>query len=386
MFPSHDKAAGNCSTDDTSAIQSALNAINSAGGGELYFPVGTYKVTGALTVYNSTTITGASRSNNQYGSSTVDGTTIWSTATTANIFSVIGSYSSIRNLSLGYSTQASASSAIDVSGSVLSLDNIHIEYAFNGVYSHGGNFGVRMTKFDIRNCANTGIFLNNSLDFYADQFVIDAGNTSNGALGNIRIVNQCEAVNISNGDVLQGAYSMTTDGGAFSRGSCPAFIKFNGLYFDSSANGVLINNTIEADFIDCWFSNRPNHGMVLNVCDGIKITGGQAMNCGQSGIFISSSAKHVMISNFSARGNSASAGAGAYPGISVQANTTDFSIVGCMLGGGSGYSFGSQSYGVIVAAGTSDRYFVANNLASGNVSGTVFDGGTGVNKAVANNF
>ena len=41
-------AAGNGSTDDTAAIQSAINACAAAGGGQVYFPPGTYLISGPL--------------------------------------------------------------------------------------------------------------------------------------------------------------------------------------------------------------------------------------------------------------------------------------------------------------------------------------------------
>lgn len=43
-------AVGDDSTDDTAAIQSAINAAATAGGGIVYFPAGTYKLTAALSV------------------------------------------------------------------------------------------------------------------------------------------------------------------------------------------------------------------------------------------------------------------------------------------------------------------------------------------------
>jgi Pectate lyase superfamily protein len=50
-------AKGDNSTDDTAAIQAALNAANSAGGGRVYLPAGTYKLT-TVTVYNNTALIG----------------------------------------------------------------------------------------------------------------------------------------------------------------------------------------------------------------------------------------------------------------------------------------------------------------------------------------
>jgi hypothetical protein len=43
-------AVGNNTADDTAAIQAAINAVVAAGGGSVYFPTGTYKLTDALVV------------------------------------------------------------------------------------------------------------------------------------------------------------------------------------------------------------------------------------------------------------------------------------------------------------------------------------------------
>ena len=54
-------AAGDGSTDDTAAIQAAINAANSAGGGCVYYPAGTYKLTSALTIHSGITFLGDGR-------------------------------------------------------------------------------------------------------------------------------------------------------------------------------------------------------------------------------------------------------------------------------------------------------------------------------------
>ena len=52
-------AIGDDSTDDTTAIQAALDAVHSTYGGTVYFPPGVYKITAGLTVKNFTKIMGA---------------------------------------------------------------------------------------------------------------------------------------------------------------------------------------------------------------------------------------------------------------------------------------------------------------------------------------
>lgn len=51
-------AVGNGSTDDTSAIQAAINAAVSNGGGTVYLPIGVYKITSTLTIISSISIRG----------------------------------------------------------------------------------------------------------------------------------------------------------------------------------------------------------------------------------------------------------------------------------------------------------------------------------------
>jgi hypothetical protein len=51
-------AVGNGSTDDSTAIQAALNAVHTAGGGVVYLPASTYSHATTLTVYNNTVLIG----------------------------------------------------------------------------------------------------------------------------------------------------------------------------------------------------------------------------------------------------------------------------------------------------------------------------------------
>lgn len=54
-------AVGDGSADDTTPIQNAINAASTAGGGGVFFPRGTYKITAAITVPARVTLVGAGR-------------------------------------------------------------------------------------------------------------------------------------------------------------------------------------------------------------------------------------------------------------------------------------------------------------------------------------
>ena len=51
-------AVGDGVTDDTTAIRSAFNAVNTAGGGTVFFPKGVYVITPTIRIYSNTTVIG----------------------------------------------------------------------------------------------------------------------------------------------------------------------------------------------------------------------------------------------------------------------------------------------------------------------------------------
>src|SRR6266545_4800162 len=58
-------AVGDGTTDDTTPIQNAINAANTAGGGTVIFPAASYKITAALTVPLGVRLVGAGSNKSQ---------------------------------------------------------------------------------------------------------------------------------------------------------------------------------------------------------------------------------------------------------------------------------------------------------------------------------
>jgi len=54
-------AIGDGTTDDTTAIQACITAVNTAGGGTVFFPAGSYNVTSSITLYSNITLKGEPR-------------------------------------------------------------------------------------------------------------------------------------------------------------------------------------------------------------------------------------------------------------------------------------------------------------------------------------
>lgn len=207
--------------------------------------------------------------------------------------------------------------------------------------------------------------------------------TANHQLGGIRLQDKCEAIIVSDGDVIGGRFAMTTDAAEFGPGTRPAYNKFSNVYFDSADEGCIFNNSVEFDFNACWFSSRPNHGATLYTVHNFKFNGGGAINCFKIGMLIEAGAVGTQFTNFTAAGNSGET-ANTFSGLTFSAGVTDFIVTNCRLGGTLG--FGTQRHGVAVNAGASDRYVIAQNLIGGNGTSGVSDGGTGTNKLVANNY
>ena len=105
-------ATGDGSTDDTTAINSAIAALNGLGGGVLYFPAATYKCTAALTTI---TVPCLIRGD---GSAAFDGTSpislITCTSSTANLFTITGKLAKFENIAL-QNTAASPSAGAGIS-------------------------------------------------------------------------------------------------------------------------------------------------------------------------------------------------------------------------------------------------------------------------------
>jgi len=204
------------------------------------------------------------------------------------------------------------------------------------------------------------------------------------SLGGIRLFDQTEAVIFTNGDIIGGKFSITTDATVDATAVRPAHNKFTNVYFDSSDDGALFDKSIDFDFTACWFSNRPNNGAVLNAVSHFRFNGGGAINCAKRGILVNTGAQNIFFSSgFAATGNSTET-ANTFDGIEFGSNVNDFVVQGCRLGTTLG--FGTQRFGVNVNAGTSDRYIIADNIVSGNGTAGVSDGGTGANKRVSDNF
>jgi len=179
----------------------------------------------------------------------------------------------------------------------------------------------------------------------------------------------------------------TTNSGITTR---PNWVFANNLETDHTLQeGLVLNRGCDFYAVNSWFgSSLTTNGITVatTYTGAVQITTSRIAGNFQHGILVQAGPKVCKFTNNLVQNNSVG-GAGSFHGIIIAANATDFVITGNQCGTDPNIGSGNnQGFGIIVLAGTSDRYIIAHNLVSGNISPGVSDGGTGVNKTVASNF
>lgn len=383
-----DFRGGRCAgaSDDTCAVKAAVAAACTAGGIEVRLARATYAISDTLTMPSTC-------SNVWFHGVSAQGTILNSTALAKPIVSVSGTGNRVSSVYLAYAgkPQAGAAALAFVGAHNSLADNFAAYNVDIGVSVTDSSSATFLNNFQIYNYFSVGVFSRQTNDVFVSNFVFNTPAQRNyGTLGGLRLVNQVEAFTMMNGDILGGAYSMTTDAATNATGSRPAYNKFVNVYFDSSLYGVSLGNTVLTDFANCWFSAGRSGGgyagVTLGSTDSISFTAGTTFfNNGMDGALVNATAKRTVFNGVHAEGNSATAASGVGHGIHIAAGTTDF-IITNSTGSNALNPSGKQGYAIRLDPGASDRYTIQGNLVSGNVTGGVSDGGTGTNKLVQGNW
>lgn len=378
-------ALGNGSADDTAAIQAAVNSLSA--GGEVFFPAGTYRVS----VEISSTVRGVVFCGvGQQGS-------ILSTASaTTNILNISGWDSAVEMLGFTSSIARTAGAFVLLTGAFSHIDRcrfdnhycaININSPAAPVYvrdcvlhnavaataaANGGGIWINVPGTDVR--LEGLLFLNDTVG--PPTYGINVKAVGALMLDNSDIVGQGTAllVNPGSGQVAQAIYATNT-------------------YFDTCVgNCVAIQpasggSVIWTKFSNVWASpaNGGQNGIFIDGSTGtvadVNISNFVCHNDfgpANSGIlFQGANVKNVTISNGMC--------AGYYYGIAAGPGVSDFTISN-VSAGSYDPTTPSNTYGIVVSSGASDRYIITNNRVHGNTGGGVVDNGTGSNKIVSNNL
>lgn len=309
-------------------------------------------------------------------------------ATSGNAIQLVDAgFNRFANFQIYYNRKAASGAAIYLSGTfTVEIDDVFI-HGNQGIYAYDGIVadqcvGTFVRNFNIYFCQNDGVRINgpNGNDAFLANGVINTGQSQAGAAVHIQDFIH-GAVNITDADILLGQYSMLVDNAIG--------LRFENVYFDSSANGVeLRNNATQVTFSNCWFSNRPGPGLTIRDARGVTVSGGQAANCGSHGVLLADGARYVSLIGVQVmENNGANSGA---DGIRVDGAGIDYvSIVGCQCGNdtsiSSVYANVGQRAGIrVTPAVRASHYTIGHNVLFGNPEGGIVDQGSGEKNVTGN--
>lgn len=201
--------------------------------------------------------------------------------------------------------------------------------------------------------------------------------------------NYAYSLRLNNVAWLNGAGGFLMTDTAATGTSYPTWVHSNNMECDHNySNAVNLSRGAGYFGTNDWFgSSLTGSGFIVNTNhEGqVSITSARIVGNWQYGILNQAGPVDVLVKSCHICSNSAS-GSGSFYGVAVGANATKFAYQGNKLGTDPGIGSNNQDYGIVVLAGSSDEYIIADNLVSGNVTGGVSDNGSGSNKRVADNY
>jgi parallel beta-helix repeat protein len=351
-------AAGNGTTNDTSAIQSAINAACTAGGGAIFFPPGTYKVTvtsgKALDLQcSNVTLLGIKGTVRIANASATGDTIVVGTAGT-----LAADDCKIEGLLFQPSvTRTSGSEIYAPAFRNLTLRHVKLKGVSTGLYlgSVPGSVHIQMDDVWAEDFTTFAYFV------HVIQGTMTAVNTWGRRANsvNLHIDGYCEGLVFVGGlffndysSTPSNSYNLVTAIDVVSRPS--QFNEFIGCYFDFGNYALVATNAFSYSFTDCWFKGRTADGVLLqSTAHDFSFEGCQFFNSAAGGIFIDGSSGHRLIGNEFINNGTAVSNS---PGIRVGSGSAGIIITGNRIGlsgaprisdGGAG----SQNYGVQIDAG-----------------------------------
>lgn len=383
-------AVGDGSTDDTTALQAAINAVPSSGG-TVTIPAGTYVVSSTLVIdKDATVITGV-------GASTI--IRVASSALGIDVFRIgngttTRAHCAIRNMRINADGQKTAGRGIYLTKCFkIWLQNLLIEKQYRSL-QYTNTTEVWLSSTDIRDTKEHGLYIDNELmsgfDWYITDCIFDNPDVTNEGSG--IYWNGGETLVVNNADILRFNTALYINPAA---GRESRFAFLNGMIMDTcSDNNVHISNTetgnaVGFTFTNCWSGTATNYGVLIDrpgsgLVQGVRWVGGKVFHNGLAG-FRLAGGQDVHISECDIIANSQTTSAARH-GVEVGGGISEFSVKGCRIGGG--FEQGNtHGYAIHIDDGASDNFMIVNNDCRGNNNTPqIHDLSAGLNKIIEHNL
>lgn len=346
------------SVDATAIIQAAVDAVATAGGGVVYIPRGTYKVSSAITITgNYVTVRGASRV----------AAKLVPTHATGNVFTVSGIFNRFEYLRIEPTsfTNRTAAYAIEFTSTASNCGCQWVDIL--GMWSAIKATGqlCRLEDMNIRECGYGAIngciiLIDSFTDQYLSKIVSDNGTVAPNApmagFSGIRVT-QLSSLLMSDCQIIHCGIGM--DVVPTGANSIPSIYCMN-TFFDQGTYGARLTpgsgSIVRCRFIGVWFSGNSVAGAQLNgtSIDGLDFIGCEFYGAPSQPFGIDALAAtewSVRASRFAGNGTNA---------IRTTAGAAhSFSITDCIIGAVSGVAANAQ--GINIQAGTYKRYQILDN-------------------------
>jgi len=377
-------------TSSTSAINSAITVLNSKGG-VLYFPAGTYSVSGAL---SSITVSGCMVVGDGRG-----GTVIANTSASGNTLNISNYSVMVEDIKFA-PTVARNSNVYEIN-----LDGASWAVVRN-VFINGDdtlryvNCGIRiynsstcwLENINLRGLSGSfGIYVggsagNGTYGCYVKGIVADLGSTT--ATTWVCLDSYAYSLSLVQCALLEGAYGVRMIDSAATTNSYPQFLYGIDLECDhNNYYGVSLEAGCGVYIGTSWIGSAlSNNGVVFtgNFLGDASIANTRIVGNAQYGILIDAG-NDITVSNCTVANNGTSSGTYAFNDIAVANNITRFTISSCRTGYIAPFSSTATGYGISLGSGC-DYFNLNGNMNIGSHYGTILNGsGTGTNKIVANN-
>ena len=370
-------ARGDGKTDDTAAIQKAVDQV-SAEGNRLMFPAGKFLVSSTITAKfarRGIWLAGAGQ----------NVTFLFTKEPDASIFSFFGDVLTLSDMTLMGSGAARSGALVTTKCSTENITRCLFSTYYNGIIALG-NVGL------IRDCSwqqpQSGCSNGIIVDGYAggmtmDNVVMYVPNVT--PESGIKALS-CGALQMANSNIMKQnvdlLISPPAGRGVFSVNAINTF-------FDTATTGINIaprgGVVARCSFTQCWASSHVKNGVSIGgtgMVDGIQFIGLQVNFCGENGISIETPAKNIMVEGGEGVHNKMAA---INIGDHVKGVMVNHFFGGAGFGG-SGPDYGND-YGIVIGKGC-DNYQIANCHLLGNRSGALLDQSfsAAINKIVVNNM
>jgi hypothetical protein len=384
-------AKGDGVTDDTAAIQQAIDAVGAAGGGLVHLPAGTYLLNSGLSwTANNIWLQGAGMGATRINVGFASGNVILIGNGTAN-----PNNNTISDLSINAPSARSGGGTIVVRNAYnTALRNLRFEAnLYDGIVIDGGP-GQYITHIDSCLIASGryGVTLSQDGTLVQETFISNC-NIANSSVAGLFLRN-CSGVYCNYVSILTCAVGVSAFPAA---GQTVVWVFMQGVAADScTGNGwqLYTDGGVLAGWqlVNCWGASngQASNGIGLEInedsgtCGDITIANGRFIANGGSGILIGKSSD-VQIVNVSANDNSRTTN-DAKHGVEVAADVSQWAIIGGFFGLGGRFTTTQQAYGIFINTGASDDYQIIGANTAGNVSGGILDAGSGTKKFIYGNI